>query len=167
MVENEKKLLLSREDARFLADLQAEMDTQPTLATADPRFWVVTQDEFIPCAEDEDADEVFWYDADGETIYHTQSRDITPYAKAVIDSFVYRYECREVGMKRVRRIVPNTLFFTLRECEEHIRDNDYHYRNPEPYCMCAWRSPQVERLWRILRATDWVALDGCGEEAAE
>lgn len=54
----------------------------------------------------------------------------------------------------------NTMFLTYRECCEHIKKNDYHYRNPHPYAMTAWRSPQVERLIEILRTADF---DGMGE----
>lgn len=52
-------------------------------------------------------------------------------------------------------IVKNTMFFTLRECKEHIERNHYHYNKPHTYAMTAWRSPQVERLYEILEKTDW------------
>ena len=52
-------------------------------------------------------------------------------------------------------IVPDTLFLTKRECEEHIKANSYHYNKPHPYAMTAWRSPQVEKLFEILESTDW------------
>lgn len=54
-----------------------------------------------------------------------------------------------------RKIVPNTMFLTLRECEEHIKKNYYHYNQPKSYAMTAWRSPQVEKLYKILKETDW------------
>lgn len=56
-----------------------------------------------------------------------------------------------VGSYRLKdEIVPNTMFLTLRECKEHIKSNHYHYNNPRPYAMTAWRSPQVARLINIL-----------------
>lgn len=54
----------------------------------------------------------------------------------------------------------DTMFLTYRECCEHIRKNDYNYRNPRPFAMTAWRSPQVARLIEILRTADF---DGMGE----
>lgn len=61
-----------------------------------------------------------------------------------------------VGEFRERQeICPNTFFLTLRECKEHIARNHYHYKNPHPYAMTAWRSPQAERLFKILEQTDW------------
>lgn len=57
-------------------------------------------------------------------------------------------------------IVPDTMFLTLRECEEHIKRNHYHYRQPHPYAMTAWRSPQVEKLYEILENVDFDKLKG-------
>lgn len=55
----------------------------------------------------------------------------------------------------------DTMFLTYRECCEHIKRNDYNYRNPRPYAMTAWRSPQVARLIEILRTADF---DDMGEK---
>lgn len=57
--------------------------------------------------------------------------------------------------KDVEEIVPDTTFLTIRECEEHIKSNHYHYNKPHTYAMTAWRSPQVERLYKILENTNW------------
>lgn len=51
--------------------------------------------------------------------------------------------------------VDNTLFLTMEECDEHIRLNAYHYDHPRSFCMRAWRSPMVERLWTVLKETPW------------
>lgn len=61
--------------------------------------------------------------------------------------------------KDVERIVPDTMFLTKRECEEHIKRNHYHYNKPHSYAMTAWRSPQVERLYEILHNVDWEMLN--------
>lgn len=61
--------------------------------------------------------------------------------------------------KDVEEIVPNTMFLTIRECEEHIQANSYHYNKPHSYAMTAWRSPQVERLYKILENTNWDDLE--------
>lgn len=52
-------------------------------------------------------------------------------------------------------IVSDTMFLTKRECEEHIRKNHYHYREPHSYAMTAWRSPQVEKLFDVIMNTNW------------
>ena len=42
---------LSSEDLAFLQGLQEELNTQPTLGTADPRFWVIMDYEYVPTDE--------------------------------------------------------------------------------------------------------------------
>lgn len=64
--------------------------------------------------------------------------------------------------KETKRIVPNTMFLTLKECEDHIERNHYHYNNGKPYAMTAWRSPQVAKLYEILENVVWE--DGIKEE---
>ena len=61
--------------------------------------------------------------------------------------------------KEEYKTVPDTMFLTLKECREHIQRNHYHYNNPRPYAMTAWRSPQVERLYKILQNTNWEELE--------
>ncbi len=45
-----------------------------------------------------------------------------------------------------------------REAKEHIKRNDYHYIDPHTYGMTAWRSPQVEQLYKILHEVDFKRL---------
>lgn len=55
---------------------------------------------------------------------------------------------------------PNTMFLTEKEAREHLERNHYHYsEDAHTYCMCAWRSPDVEKLWKILRETKWDCKD--------
>lgn len=57
-------------------------------------------------------------------------------------------------------VYPNTMFITEKEAREHLGRNDYHYsEDAHTYCMCAWRSPDVEKLWDILRKVDWLKLE--------
>lgn len=62
-----------------------------------------------------------------------------------------------VGAYKNKEVIKeNTMFLTLRECEEHIKANYYHYNSTvHPYAMTAWRSPQVARLYKILEETNW------------
>jgi len=63
-----------------------------------------------------------------------------------------------VNYRIEKEIAQDTMFLTLKECKEHIKSNSYHYKNPHPYAMTAWRSPQVARLYEILMNTDWKNL---------
>lgn len=56
-------------------------------------------------------------------------------------------------------IVENTMFLTLEECKKHIDCNRYHYNEPRPYAMTAWRSPQISKLYAILENTNWEDIE--------
>lgn len=64
-----------------------------------------------------------------------------------------------VNYRDNEEIVQDTMFLTYRECNEHIERNSYHYNKPHPYSMTAYRSPQVERLYKILQETNWDELE--------
>ena len=184
---------LSSEDLAFLRGLQEELNTQPTLGTADPRFWVIMDYEYVP------TDEWFYMDAidlNGHTlavddfldcIYvevlehdgysaaakwleeHHISMDEFGHAQVPEHSFDFgeveeiRAEYLEAHpddsidfLERRRFISSNSLFLTLREAREHLKANWYHYdKAAHPYCMCALRSPQFERLIKVLRTADF------------
>lgn len=54
---------------------------------------------------------------------------------------------------------PDTMFLTNRSCKAHIKANHYHYSaDAHSYAMTAWRSPEVEHLWKILDTIDWKTL---------
>ena len=83
-------------------------------------------------------------------------RFIADYAKSKGASVAF-----EVCMPK---IADNTMFLTLREAQEHIRLNDYHYLDPHTYGMTAWRSPQVEQLYKILHEVDFKQLLGVASD---
>lgn len=54
------------------------------------------------------------------------------------------------------KIYQDTMFLTNKSCKEHIRLNNYHYSSDaHSYAMTAWRSPEVEKLFKILQQVDW------------
>lgn len=67
------------------------------------------------------------------------------------------YDNLEVIGISVRSIIyPNTMFLTEKDARQHLEANYYHYSDDaHTYCMSAWRSSVVERLWKILRETAW------------
>lgn len=97
----------------------------------------------------------FWVEIDGYDSEIMTFEDICEYMNATFgkDNLSVCY------YKDVERIVPNTMFLTKRECEEHIKRNHYHYNKPHSYAMTAWRSPQVKKLYEILQNVDWTILN--------
>lgn len=97
----------------------------------------------------------FWVEIDGYESEIMTFEDICEYMSITFG----RDDLRVCFYKDVERIVPDTMFLTKRECEEHIERNYYHYNKPHPYAMTAWRSPQVERLYEILHNVDWTIFN--------
>lgn len=60
-----KKEKLTREDITFLKDLQKELNTEDTVGTASPRFWVIKQPERLYHIDKDEADYYGFLDIDG------------------------------------------------------------------------------------------------------
>lgn len=174
MSESDKPQLrqITREDIEFLAALQDEMNTQPHQCQADPRFWVVMTHEYREAREGIDqVDRVTLLDDNFEELESmTPDEAVLAALKAGTKGeewmgswqYIERW-CRDTGKHaffetKAERIAENTMFLTLREAKEHIKRNDYHYIDPHTYGMTAWRSPQVEQLYKILHEVDFKQL---------
>ena len=67
-----------------------------------------------------------------------------------------RHNYSAAGYRIERCIYPNTMFLTNRECKQHIAANHYHYSDDaHSYAMTAWRSYEVETLWKLLEKIQW------------
>lgn len=157
---------LDLEDIDFLKKLQLEM-TECKTYQAQPRFWVVAQDENRPCADGYDDHTEYQLESNQETRYLS----LEELVKDCLDELPEDLDYEDIGAvenrlgERIEEIpietvhdvvVENTFFLTRRECEEHIAANYYHYnKTVHPWCMSAWRSPQVERLFEILSNVDF------------
>lgn len=65
-----------------------------------------------------------------------------------------KYE--QVYYDTIDKIYSDTLFLTQKAAENHLKLNHYNYdKNAHTYAMTAWRSPEVEILWKILQEVDW------------
>lgn len=170
---------MNKEDIDFLKQLQKEMLTQDICGEASPRFWVVMTIKRIYWVHDDvHGHEIVLIDEGsiGETVeeaisymkeyFDESDLNIEKWEKcSTIFDFVDTLEMdgwnvAAVPYRDIDVIAENTLFLTLEECKKHIEHNAGHYKNPQPYCMTAWRSPQVERLFSILEHTDWSLYEG-------
>jgi len=62
--------------------------------------------------------------------------------------------------RNVEQIYANTMFITNDACKAHIKANHYHYAaDAHSYAMTAWRSPEIERLWKIIETLNWSELE--------
>lgn len=186
-------------DLGFLEQLQHELNTQPHLCQADPRFWVIRDYYYREAAENDEIDAVeLFEDGEGETMsleeavmraykdeldfggedharewlednwleldesgnvkgrYATIS-DIT--FRNVIENYAKHNMLDCVFLTKHWKIVADTMFLTLREAEDHLETNYYHYTNEaRTYAMTAWRSPDVAQLIKLLHEVDFNEL---------
>lgn len=174
---------ISNEDATFLDNLKQELNTQPNDGNVDPVFWVVQQRERTWGFEEGYGTDAMLVDfSEGDEIGRTPQECIEwftsmgwfeedEYATLTKSDFEHCDDLHDIleildekrphhgyGICRYSEdynIVPDTLFLTKRECQEHIERNKHHYKDPSPYAMTAWRSPQVKQLLGILKTVQW------------
>ena len=71
---------MNKEDIKFLNDLKNEMLTQDTCCQANPRFWVIGQEERIYWCDREASNGFFIFDNDkSEIIFEGDNKDIPKY----------------------------------------------------------------------------------------
>ncbi len=57
------------------------------------------------------------------------------------------------------RIVPDTLFLTHKDCEDHLRSYGYNYsQDAHAFAMTAIRSPRYEKLISLLQSVDFTGM---------
>lgn len=177
-----------KEEIEFLKELQGELKTQEIDNQAAPRFWVLMDYREVPAHEEYNADRMSYHHNDGDhtefkTTHelknfldeHYLDDDETGELIDVLDDhnisfeelweYVKEYQnydgfFSEVPVREEAFIVPDTMFLTKAEAQQHIKLNHYHYTSKvHTYAMTAWRSPKVERLLKILEDFNWDSIE--------
>ena len=171
---NQKIEPISLDDLNFIIKLQNELNTQDTDHQADPRFWVVAQYEW-QSVPDGCNESVQYYDSNAANTYESW-KDLIKALKEDCDESSKKLKWNtfknyddlpdeireyitEIPVSKVHVIKENTMFLTKKEAQKHIKLNYYHYNSTvHTYAMTAWRSPQVERLIKLLQTADFTSL---------
>ena len=157
---------------KFLQNLGNVMKSQDTDCQAEPRFWAVAEntreygidsgycDGTIACGTDGDTwetvDEFITFLVENDYLSRDKLEEDYDYDFDEIIELLDDSDFYTCGYRNIQSaITPNTMFLTKDECKNHIKLNDYHYKEPHTYAMTAWRSPQVSELYKILQETDW------------
>lgn len=165
-------LNLSKEDIQFLKDLGKELREQDTDCQASPRFWTVGDYEERIGGEGYGSEVKYlipdWdyalltFDELKLRLLEDEDNDFTPEELEEIKNIEYYddilsyirgccEEPREVEVSKEHIKHNNTMFITKQDAKDHIKANHYHYtKEAHTYGLTAWRSPKVERLWKIL-----------------
>ena len=193
------KRSLTQDDLVFLKELQHELNSQPTLATADPRFGsfatmhsreatdgddieavelfedgegeIISLGEAVSRAYKDELDiggedyakewlEDNWLELDENGCIHAHYTNLgIGIFKGVVKDYAENNALGCVFLTKLWAIVPDTMFLTLREAEEHLKANYYHYTTgAHTYGMHAWRSPEVAQLIKLLHTVDFDEL---------
>jgi hypothetical protein len=173
-----KKIEVSDEMYQALMDLSKEMTSQDMRCTKMPHMFQVRTEKQVAAypgqgdemwvsdegdklnGEDEIREFIveYIYEND-ESIHHMDDTEAKVEAKMKVSEMDYsdleNYLEEEhpdnwckVNVTTEHEYV-NT-FLTAKACEEHIKANDYHYKNPVCYLNHAWRNPEMELVSRFL-----------------
>lgn len=172
-------VVLSKEDAGFLANLRHELLAQPTDGNRDPRFWGVIEEVYEWGYAEECGQG--WGVYDSEMCCHVGEMDDL---QSVIDELTepdgYGYlpddfaglddpeeiveQANALGgswrfsinyYRILHKVSEDHLFLTKKACQEYIERYGYNHKNPHTYVMTAERCPEYERLLKILKETKW------------
>ena len=172
-----KTIELTDEMYEALMELSKEMTTQNMRGTAMPHMFQIRTTEEV-AAYDGQGEEI-WVDEDGlelrdeeemrtyisEHLYENEDNlpededEAEREAKALVaemDSYDLEDYLENVHSDNWRKVnviteyrYQNT-FFTAKACEEHIKSNSYHYKDPVSYLKHAWRNPEMELVSKFL-----------------
>lgn len=178
-LEPEEIVVLTKEDAEFLAALRHELLTQPTDGNCDPRFWGVIEEK-LEWGYDEECGEG-WGVWDSENFCDVgELDDLQSVIDELIDPDGYDYDREEFAdcddieevldrandlgcsfslnyYRRHHVVSQDHLFLTKKACREYIDRYGYNHKNPHTYVMTADRCPEYARLLKTLKETEWKA----------
>lgn len=171
----DKERAISKEDIKFLKDLQHELNTQVTDGQADPRYWVIIQQKERPAPEGCGAPRFYVGDCgvftredfieqlEDEYISDEQKEAWSEVDKNDMDE-IQEFAVETLKIPDVSIVYVTTedvltgdsnCFLTKKACKEHIEKYWYNYTRPRTYALTAFRNKEFERVLNILSKTDW------------
>ena len=159
---------LTAEDVKFLKELKHELNTQDNRMTANPRFYQIQHDRFVPSIDgdgnyfkavcDGVSLGIYTYDDEGleelkddlclrfDTENPNDIEGINSLTLDSLDNDLLELKCYGGDYEHVYV----NAFLTERACKEHITANRHHYKNPVDYLNFGFRNPELEKVLEIL-----------------
>jgi hypothetical protein len=152
-----KTIEVSDEMHEFLMNLSKELNTQDHRSTAMPYFFQIQTQEKVPAAEG-NGTEAWMYDGSMIETEEEITQAIAEYKGLEIedvtkDSYEREQVLEEAGYRKVYYEMQDkyqNAFLTSKACDEHIRANKHHYKNPVNYLNHSFRNPEMEKLLTFL-----------------
>lgn len=159
-----KKIEVTDEMYDFLMDISKEMNAQDHRGTRMPYFFQIQTREQV--AAPEGNGESGWH-YDGhliitdeeikEAIFEWKEWDLEDKERQKVYEELDRYDIKELleicGYTEVwfeYRTNLENAFLTSRGCNDHIKKNHYHYKEPINYLSYASRNPELEKVFQFL-----------------
>lgn len=173
-----------KKEIAFLKDLQKQMqyeDEHDNDGQISPRYWALMDYKWVTSEDGEhERVSIFFYESCDTVLLEDYVQSIISsesngeYEEADILELKERHEwdteseilewihehdrkeCYLIYEEEVSFIVPGTLFLTKKEAKNHIESNQHRYtKNVHTFAMTAFRSPQVAKLFEVLRTCNW------------
>lgn len=177
---------MTKDDLKFLKELQFELLHQEPEGQAEPRFWGIMETK-ERITQESLADREYIVDfTDGEAEKYTVGDYIEkiksifenePQKDDVVKNFnmldkddinsvvefsnnMLKRKARILYTEEIHELSDQTgCFLTKRAAQKHIELNGYHYSKPHTYAMTAWRNPEFERFIKIFETMELDKLE--------
>lgn len=156
-----KTITLPDELADALIKLAKEYTSQDNRSQAMPMYFTIRTDKKTVCPDGYEDD--YYYIYESEEIAQDMD-ELFEWAKEYFDEQLphewddmYQWEkeewLKEEGVEVFNYKIEHqeqNVFFTAKSCDEHIKNNHYHYTNPISYANTAWRNPEMNLITKLL-----------------
>ena len=148
------KIEIDEKSYKFLKNLIDEIDQQDNRATASPYYYVVQEKRERVLPPGSDGDKILYYH-DGEYMEASEWADALEFdtEEKFLEWWNDEYPYEEPLRVEYYMGEPelSNVFFTEKACHKHIEQNHYHFRNPRSYVKHAWRNPEINELFEVIR----------------
>lgn len=166
-----KTIEISDELYEKLEKVSKEMNTQNHLCTAMPYIWTIREEEKDYWVEQWYSDWYQWFDDENEECPIWSESDDSDYedyleSQWILDNWKkskmdYEDYLEEMWYWKNYWRESETFknwFLTRKWCEEHIKENNYHYSEPTPYLLHLWRNEEMKAVQQFLCELTWGKL---------
>lgn len=138
-------------DEETIKEFLKEMATQDPRATAFPYYYVIRDFKRVVVPEGCGGDEYYRFSSDDyDFISVDEYEKLTQEEKEDI-GIENEDELEITYMKYEEYTIPNCVFLTEKDAEEHLKRNHYHYtETAHTYVECAWRCNDFEEFLKAL-----------------
>jgi hypothetical protein len=165
--------VLNTEDILFLKSLAKELKTQDRLYTGKPVIYQIREEDYITGIDPQWTDDICLIDTYGDTRIFKSTDEIKEYFNDHYSDEKYEELLKDINESGDLEVVYEMLeahdkaegwvltgyqkqhkyknfFLTKKALDNHVKQNHYHYEEPDYFINHAWRNPELQRLLEIV-----------------